>query len=418
MGGAAFASGEHPLCTPRMPPDVYNPVRRRCMAALRGVFWCVASPIDGPGKQDHGDVDVLVAWPRQGAAPGADGIVGAVADALGAARTVAKGGSTSHFAIPWPAAASHGQPSPSAGPPWPRPDRYIQVDVRICASVAELQWMLFRHAHGDLWNVLGSVVRPYGLTIDECALWLRIPEIEGVHRARAKVFLTSEPSEVLSFVGLGAGGDEWERPFEELDAMFEYAAQCRMMCVGGDAAEASRARDRRRLKARPAFRRWMEEFVPACRRAGRFAEPRTSRGQVAAEAFARWPAARYDYDARRDAFAQERQRDTIWHALIRGGVPAPDAAAADARAVAYRACQVKALRRVILGGDASYGVVCGAGLRDARGFWRLDEVAAFIRRHGDEIGAAAYGRQTRQAMRGREGVVTARPCRARGLGQE
>ncbi len=61
---------------------------------------------------------------------------------------------------------------------------------------------LFKHAHGDIWNLLGSTIRPFGLTVDEDALWLRIPEIEKFDRKKAKIRLTSDPVEVIRFLGL------------------------------------------------------------------------------------------------------------------------------------------------------------------------------------------------------------------------
>ncbi|EEY20163.1 predicted protein [Verticillium alfalfae VaMs.102] len=64
MGGSAFASGENPLYTPRMPSHVYELVKSRCKSALRDLYIYVASPIDGPAKRDYGDVDVLMTCAR------------------------------------------------------------------------------------------------------------------------------------------------------------------------------------------------------------------------------------------------------------------------------------------------------------------------------------------------------------------
>ena len=50
--------------------------------------------------------------------------------------------------------------------------------------------MLFRHAHADLWSILGTLIRPYGLTINHTGLHLRIPHLESLHKARAAVHLT------------------------------------------------------------------------------------------------------------------------------------------------------------------------------------------------------------------------------------
>ncbi|KAJ6445441.1 Acetolactate synthase [Purpureocillium lavendulum] len=424
MGGSAFSAGDRPLHTPRMPKPVYEQVKRRCMAILRESFSCVACPIEGPGKQDFGDIDILVAWPKKDITSTRDSLR-AMGEALGAARIIINEAASSNLALPWPRSPATELDSTNADGDESQ-EKYIQVDLRICKTLEEMQWMLFKHAHGDIWNILGSTIRPYGLTVDDGAMWLRVPEIENTNRNRAKVFLTSEPAKVLSFLGLPIGG-YWDRPFESLDAMFEYAARCRMMYVpprdpssssndggggGADdeppassstggrqaAAEEDRRRlksnDRRRMKGRPAFRAWIDDFIPACRQAGRFSDapPRTTRERITEEALDAFRA-RDEFDARRDAFLQDRQRETIWNTLIKGAAPEPDRATATGAAVTYRACLVKALKRIVLEGDDSYGVRYEHAFRDDRGFWRFDRVVDFIDRYKDRVGEAAYERQ-------------------------
>lgn len=53
MGGRVFATGHNPLHTPRMPPAVYARAKEICHQALGRVFQSVATPIEGPGKQDY-----------------------------------------------------------------------------------------------------------------------------------------------------------------------------------------------------------------------------------------------------------------------------------------------------------------------------------------------------------------------------
>ncbi len=189
MGGHAFASGSRPLCTPRMSRHVYHRVRDRCHAVLRELFLCVATPIDGAGKQDYGDVDILVALEKrlvlpknpqnQRARPSRD-VLTAIQIALGGEAIIINNGDASaNIALPWP------EDLRDSAPPDPVASAFfIQVDVRVCEDVQDLQWRLFIHAHGDIWNLLGSTIRPFGLTVDDQAMWLRIPEIEAVNRKR------------------------------------------------------------------------------------------------------------------------------------------------------------------------------------------------------------------------------------------
>lgn len=57
MGGPAFK--EHGLSTPRMPPAVYHFALKQIEGKLSMLFRRVAHCIEGPGKTDYGDLDIL-----------------------------------------------------------------------------------------------------------------------------------------------------------------------------------------------------------------------------------------------------------------------------------------------------------------------------------------------------------------------
>lgn len=103
MGGSAFAAGASPFYTPRMPKAIYHAVKSQCHAALRDHYYVVASPIDGPGKEDFGDVDILLACPKHSPASRED-TLSELSETLGAVKTIADKGKdiSGHFAIPWP----------------------------------------------------------------------------------------------------------------------------------------------------------------------------------------------------------------------------------------------------------------------------------------------------------------------------
>ena len=232
MGGSAFSSGENALFTPRMPKDVYEAVKRRCHAILHEHYEFVESPIDGPGKEDFGDIDFLLAGPTQSTSVNERDRVSAVAKALGAVRCIVNQGASSNLALPWPTLnlAGDGSVSDAEAKGNHAEDKYIQVDIHIFKSIQEMNWILFKHGHGDIWSILGSIMRRYGLTVDDGALWLRVPEIEQSNKSKAKVFLTSTPSEVLEFVGLHSSR-YFDGPFEDAQDMYEYIAKCRMFWV-------------------------------------------------------------------------------------------------------------------------------------------------------------------------------------------
>lgn len=431
MGGSAFASGPNPLDTPRMPPQVYYAVKEHLHGLLGQLFVCVASPIEGPAKPDYGDIDILVALEKGVVFPSEEEgraipttakhqhleLLEAVQSLLQSERAIVRNGQASaNMAIPWP---DRFLPiSPGADDDDDDNDDnhlrhkcYIQVDVRICESVDQLQWMLFKHAHGDIWNLVGSMIRPFGLTVDEQALWIRIPDIEAFNRNRAKIFLSDDPADVLHFLGLPVDGF-WDQPFPSVDALFEYVARSRFFWVVPGRSEDAAARrsaargklksnDRRRMAGRPIFRRWVDDFIPQAQAAGRFPPPdpgRTPherRDLVRRDAFERFPAAEAEYNRALDDWVRERQAEQVWKVAIKGTVPTT-------LAPQDRGAVCSALKKMILLDDESYGVVPPRPLRTPDGFWLVDEVAQFVCGHWPEVLAAAHSVNARRLREHRE----------------
>ncbi len=79
---------------------------------------------------------------------------------------------------------------------------------------------------GDLWNILGTTIRPFGLTVNDKGMYLRIPEIELLDRKKSMIYLTDSPSQILQFLGLDE--EKWWAEFGTRREMFELAAGCRM----------------------------------------------------------------------------------------------------------------------------------------------------------------------------------------------
>ncbi|KAI1799701.1 hypothetical protein F4811DRAFT_542478 [Daldinia bambusicola] len=419
MGGSAFSSGSDPLFTPRMSPQVYHHVLSTCHAKLRELFTVVASPIEGPAKKDYGDIDILVAWGKDVVLPssGTNGIPSSELGhyplelsscLLGAKRVIKEQANAAHLAIPWPEELRMEGPS-GDGP------RYIQVDLRVCDSIEHLNWMLFKHAHGDLWNVLGSTIRPYSLTVDEVGLYIRIPEIEYFNKKQAKVLLTTDPFEILSFLGLKYESAQWEQPFDSPEELMEYAATCRFLWVrpepdgntntntnNDSATEAEagdfdkskmKSNDRRRAKSRELFRRWYEEFIPACRTAGRFATPRATRDSVREEAFETFPGTRQAYRNRLLEWCKERQRHGLWREVIKASIPQRQEGDEEDEEVDkrhLRSLAANALKKIVMNDDYSLGIRPPMPLRNADGFYIEERVEQFVLDNWRQIGQAAW----------------------------
>ncbi|KAI0597799.1 hypothetical protein F4775DRAFT_601993 [Biscogniauxia sp. FL1348] len=449
MGGSAFTVGDNPLHTPRMSPSVYRAVRERCSHVLRQVFVVVATPIEAPAKKDFGDIDIFLAWERDEIFPCSAAVPSTSCDGtrqketsdrngvhddkksnnrnalldkairlLGAVRSKQEQPSVASIAIPWPEDLLPSGTTDDADSA-PR-HLHIQVDLHVCDSLPELQWMLFKHAHGDLWNLLGSTIRPFGLTANEAGLWVRIPEIEDLDRGKARVLATRDPSETLRFLGLAQqGARQWEQPFASVEAAFEYAATCRLFWVrapptttdlgdataidGGDDLDRGKLKsnDRRRMRQRPMFREWVDEFLPRCRASGRFsgaAAPATTtitREQVRDEAFARFPGLRHAYAARLREWRVERQRLYLWKDVIKAALPPADTDTGIS--IHYRSTTAIALKKLILGGGGGdLGDSIAAALKNPDGTFDEDAVRAWVRAHWREVGDAAWAASQRR----------------------
>lgn len=420
MGGLAFASGPEPLYTPRMPPKVYKYVRDQCHELLRQIFVCVATPIEGPAKEDFGDIDIFVTWECKKAFPldEQDELAeGLPEDPLQAAAYLLKAECTKKeqphalmLAIPWPrelpeetntdsptsskASEGHIRVNEDAIP------RFIQVDLHYFQDLGKLQWMLFKHAHGDLWNILGSTIRPYGLTIDEVGLYLRIPEIENENRKKAKILLTQDPTETLQFLGLPTSGQEWKKPFATFNDLFEYAASCRFFWVrrldspsgdendanaqagGDDFKDNLKSNDRRRMLQRPVFRAWVDEFLPACQKEGRLGDAQPSRVEVREEAF-NYFGVQGVYEARLLEWRTQRQKETLWNRVIKAALP-------DGLETMWRSCAASAMKKIIMQGDTSFNVCPPRDLKEEDGLYNEDRVRDFVQSNWKLVGDAAW----------------------------
>ncbi|KAF2995741.1 hypothetical protein E8E14_001017 [Neopestalotiopsis sp. 37M] len=416
MGGQAFTKGPDGLYTPRMPREVYEYVRDQCHALLRELFVAVATPIEGPGKADFGDIDIFVTSKKEdyfgpSAAsdlPGADEKLpfGTIEALLGAQRKFQERDNVAMFAIPWPKLPEGIKDTVETASDKPR---FIQVDVHICPTMENLEWFLFKHAHGDLWNLLGSIIRPVGLTVDEVGLYLRIPEIEKVDKKKAKVLLTTDPCLTLYFLRLRFDRDQWEKAFASKEMVFEYAATCRFFWVKPKLADADsdgnegaldvsgdfrkenlKSNDRKRMNQRPLYRQWIEEFLPKCRKEGRFMTRPMTRFDVTVDAFEEF-GVRQTYLTQLHEFRKERQRLTLWKEVIKPAIPHD-------LAQNFRSCAASALKKIIMEDNTTFGLWPTKALKDDNGLFLEDKVRQFVEANWEEIGHMAMEQQHTRYM--------------------
>lgn len=265
MGGGAFPN----VHTPRMPELVYRSVLEHVESRYKKHFRHVAHALEAPGKSSHGDIDVFVAEPINAPHMVDSRTSASIGHAIGARQcTKAPGGSTTSVVIDWPEEFASDIPprdedcttdsgsndNKSAG---------IQVDVHICSTAEEMNWMLFLYAHGDLWSMLGVIIRRFGLTNTPKGFVAYIEQTERYSKEQSRVRMTKEPTQVLQFLGLDV--ERYWKPFNTLDEMMSYAATCRFHDPGrwaGKERTTLRAKDRQRANKRPAFAYWTDSYIP------------------------------------------------------------------------------------------------------------------------------------------------------------
>lgn len=293
MGGAAFASDG--LYTPRIPTAIYEKVLEDIESRLAPLFEVVTHAIDAPEKSDHGDLDILAA-PLAGKQPQPEEI----AKLLDAEKyqNASVANPVIYLALPWPTLNSTETQTTTGSPDDEKltseeAQKFIQVDLRICRSMPDLYWQLFAHGHGDLVNILASIIRCKGLTLSSQALWLRIPDLDTKNKRITRIELSKIPEQVMTFLGLKP--DRFWHPFATRDEMMTYIATCRFY----DPArlhehEIKRkeliegplnSRDKSALENRPLFRYWSETFLPAHKNDSPCSAAHITRSEIEEEAF-------------------------------------------------------------------------------------------------------------------------------------
>ncbi|KAI7764566.1 hypothetical protein LZL87_003771 [Fusarium oxysporum] len=289
-------------------------------------------------------------------------------------KTVPKSILTDNPFIPLPVGPVHDNP-------FRDPHRvFIQVDVRYCLSKKQAKYLRFFQSHGDLWQILGSIIRPYGLTVDDKGLHIRVPEGELINRKKAKVLLTSKPDDILMFLGLPVA--EYWRPFATTKAMFEYITKCPMFSLPRystfeEEMGLGTANDRRRMASRPVYREWTQEFKPRLREKGLYFENSLTRDEIREKAFNTFPI-ESEYHTRVQGFIRDQQRQAL-RKYIKSQVPGAEDN--NPEAVKRRSKTIKAMSAIVLDGiDASeFGISAPSYLLRGNGTWDMQRTEDWIR---------------------------------------
>jgi hypothetical protein len=191
MDGHAFKY----LHCPRIPPSIYAKVKLQTTAALRTIFAYVVVPTDIPAKEDFGDIDFFVSsalhFPHSNNAKNSDweGCVSSIKPAL----------STSH--------GRRGFKNPGC--------MYFDInlnpivvfsigctDGEVCFKPDMFEWETFELNYASNSKMIGSMVKPLGLTIDPEGLHVRVDEIEVTNFVGSIVWVSKDPRDMLRITGL------------------------------------------------------------------------------------------------------------------------------------------------------------------------------------------------------------------------
>ncbi|KAI0998251.1 hypothetical protein K3495_g9945 [Podosphaera aphanis] len=402
MGGSAFSQHIPPILTPRMPRSVYSLVLRQTLSLLGTYYKYAASPVEAPGKDTFGDLDIIISQPlspafddtktnREGVGENLKAVLNAKA------HLVRKGEPLIIFAVPWP--REHAE-EPSA-----LEEKFVQIDVETCPSHHGFIYARFYKSHGDLWNILSSIIHPYGLRVNNKGLYLCITCIEPHHKKKSRIFLTSDPVEILEFLGLDV--ERYWKKFDSLEEIFRYAATCRMFILkkapaGNASAENVLAsnifdtpecatltkKDRARCAKRPMYAAWVYDFIPRCQAKNLYlARSKTlSAHQVRHDAFRRFGVKKKYEDTERE-WHRARNLDDVWTQGIKPVVPV-------GVGTILRAHSLRALRGMMTAGNPAPDLPdLDLLAKDDDGLYNIAKVKIWVRKHWNIVGQRELARQ-------------------------
>lgn len=169
MGGKAFLSLLPDATFPRLSPAVYTSLKSDLLPRLIPLFQYVGVPHEAPEKQDHGDIDFIVAYPH--AAVGHEEIKNALRASACIPSAQPDGGGTHNFALRLADVdVVTPQPNEAAPTSGETSEVYVQVDVNMRKDAQDWENVMIFHAYGDLGMIMGRLAASVGLQLGELGL--------------------------------------------------------------------------------------------------------------------------------------------------------------------------------------------------------------------------------------------------------
>jgi hypothetical protein len=79
---------------------------------------------------------------------------------------------------------------------------FIQIDVKVCFKPELFRWCHFELNYASNSKIIGSMVKPLGLTVDPEGMHIRVKEVEETNFPGSMVWISKDPKEALRVVGL------------------------------------------------------------------------------------------------------------------------------------------------------------------------------------------------------------------------
>ncbi|KHJ34675.1 hypothetical protein EV44_g6380 [Erysiphe necator] len=409
MGGTAFAQHQSPISTPRMPCEVYKSRLRETKALLSQFYDHVLSPIEAPGKDSYGDLDILLFKPKISSLDDAqrsrEDIAEQIKTILGAkAVIVRKGDPVISFAVSSPDNKCSLEEKKAVD------EIYVQVDIQILSNYQDFRYSYFHESHGDLWTILNYIIKPFGLRVNNKGMYICIASIEATNNKKSRVFLTSEPEKILSFIGLDP--EIWWKYFPSMDNMFHYAASCRMFnphqfqwaledtsnsenLVSLNITKKQWSRkDRVRLVKRPVFAAWFNDFIPSCLSKHLYEKPDLflTREQIKYEVFSRFNVKK-EFEEKEINWALTKNDEQVINEGVRKSVPT------EGVDPALRAAGIRVLKDVILDGNLWKDNMRPIEVqRDEHGFHDIEKVKRWVSENWHMAGKIGLARQLEKSI--------------------
>lgn len=205
----------------------------------------------------------------------------------------------------------------------------------------------------------------------------------------------------------------WSEPFGSVETLFEYATTCRLFHIrdtadgsveddtnaagvlgGEEGRKKLKSNDRRRMKGRPVYRRWINEFIPRLRDSGEFvrrgpgASIEEARAMVRDQAFAMF-FVEAGYKRRLREWQLGKDEEQV-KSLLKELIPST-------MEPQLRSCLLSAMRKIVIQSDTSYGFV-PSGLRNGDGFYDAEVVRTFVQDNSERVGRLAWAEQLQKAQ--------------------